>query len=259
MKSLKSIQISLVSIIAIIIAAYIVYAMTVMSDGKNEKCESLIVTIDNPNNTSFLTVDDIEERLHQCGIYPQGLSMKKIDVRKITESLKDNPFIATAQCYKTGNGKVVLKVHQRTPVLYVLPDRQTGYYVDAEGTIIQNDNYPVNLLVATGNIDRRFATTALNSIGEYISKDDFLNNQIEQIVVRVGHDNHYLIDLVPRVGQQEIHLGSINNYASKLKRLKTFYNKAITSIGWNKYTTINLEYDNQVICRKNKKASTESI
>ena len=256
MKLPKNIQWSVATIIAVIIAAYIVYAMVVMSEGRNETCDTLIVNISNPDNASFLSVDDIEEQLIQCGLHPKGQPMKKISIRKIKEALRSNPFIADIQCYKTGNDKVMVKVIQRTPVIYVLPDKQSGYYIDAEGSVIQNSHYPVNLLVASGQIDRKFASTALSSIGKYIGEDDFLNNQIEQLVVSVGHDNHYVIDLVPRVGQQKIHLGTINNYADKLRRLKAFYSKAITSIGWNKYSTVNLEYDNQVICKKKK---TESI
>jgi hypothetical protein len=29
-----------------------------------------------------------------------------------------------------------------------------------------------------------------------------------------------------------------------------FYEKAIPEVGWNKYRTIDLEYDGQIICRK---------
>ena len=108
--------------------------------------------------------------------------MKKISIRKIKEALRSNPFIADIQCYKTGNDKVMVKVIQRTPVIYVLPDKQSGYYIDAEGSVIQNSHYPVNLLVASGQIDRKFASTALSSIGKYIGEDDFLNNQIEQLI-----------------------------------------------------------------------------
>ena len=43
---------------------------------------------------------------------------------------------------------------------------------------------------------------------------------------------------------------SPNNVADKLERLKTFYKKALNKVGWNKYSRISLEFNNQIICTK---------
>ena len=45
-------------------------------------------------------------------------------------------------------------------------------------------------------------------------------------------------------------LGKLDNYEQKLKRLKTFYTKALNEVGWNKYSRISVEFSNQVICTK---------
>ena len=31
-----------------------------------------------------------------------------------------------------------------------------------------------------------------------------------------------------------------------------FYQYGLSKVGWNKYSYINLEFDNQIICKKNK-------
>ena len=36
----------------------------------------------------------------------------------------------------------------------------------------------------------------------------------------------------------------------KLERLETFYRYGLSQAGWNKYKLINLEFDNQIICKK---------
>ena len=35
-----------------------------------------------------------------------------------------------------------------------------------------------------------------------------------------------------------------------LKRLRQFYAKALNVIGWNKYKRINVEFSNQIVCKR---------
>ena len=87
-------------------------------------------------------------------------------------------------------------------------------------------------------------------MARFLQTDDFWNNQIEQIYVSRGKKNERVIEIVPRVGDQIVYLGTINNFEKKLNNLKIFYDKAIKTVGWNKYAKVNLEYENQIICTK---------
>lgn len=58
------------------------------------------------------------------------------------------------------------------------------------------------------------------------------------------------IELVPRVGDHLVYLGRLDNFEQKLKRLKVFYEKGLNQVGWNKYSRINVEFSNQIICTK---------
>jgi cell division protein FtsQ len=80
----------------------------------------------------------------------------------------------------------------------------------------------------------------------YINDDDFWSAQIDQIYVD-GKDE---VTLIPRVGNHIVHLGTFENYEGKLRNLEAFYDKVLPEVGWNKYSTINLEYKDQVVCKK---------
>ena len=70
---------------------------------------------------------------------------------------------------------------------------------------------------------------------------------------------------MPRVGDHVVFLGYlptakdkvtrkklIDDYLSKkLERLEKFYRFGLSQAGWNKYHYISLEFDNQIICKKN--------
>ena len=80
----------------------------------------------------------------------------------------------------------------------------------------------------------------------YINDDNFWSAQIDQIYV----DSNDEIDLIPRVGNQTIHLGTIENLKGKLRNLEAFYDKVLPEVGWNKYSVINLEFKDQIVCKK---------
>ena len=51
-------------------------------------------------------------------------------------------------------------------------------------------------------------------------------------------------------GDHLVYLGKLENFEDKLARLKEFYKKGLNRVGWNKYSRINLEFNNQIICTK---------
>jgi cell division protein FtsQ len=72
--------------------------------------------------------------------------------------------------------------------------------------------------------------------------------QIEQLFVNDKAD----IELIPRVGNQRIVLGSADSLEVKMRNLLAFYKQAMPKVGWDTYKTINVKYTNQVVCVKSK-------
>ena len=79
-----------------------------------------------------------------------------------------------------------------------------------------------------------------------IDASEFWKAQVEQIDVTEDGE----IRLVPRVGDHLLILGSADDVERKLERLMNFYEKGLDNIGWNKYRSISVAYDNQVVCKK---------
>jgi len=83
-------------------------------------------------------------------------------------------------------------------------------------------------------------------LAKMISEDAFLKASISQIYVNSKNK----IDLVPVIGNQLIRFGTIENAALKLDNLKAFYQKAFVKQNGNRYSQINLEFINQIVCTK---------
>lgn len=253
MKAKKIIKFSLISVLFLALAAYIAYAITSMKDADGDKaCIGLVLKIKENDKANFVNKAIIEEMLKNARLYPVGRMMKDINTESIESTLQSNNFIRNVECYKSSDANLCIEIEQRTPVMYILPDNASGYFVDEDGKIIPNTNYTSNIIVATGNIDTNYATSKLAQLGKFIQSDTFWDSQLEQIHVTTNKERKRVIELIPRVGQQTIYMGSADNYEDKLLRLRAFYKKAMGVVGWNKYEKLNLEYNNQIICTKHK-------
>ena len=186
--------------------------------------------------------------------------MQAVNARKIEETLKQSPFVKTAECYKTQDGQVCITLTQRMPTVRIKSINGDDYYLDDNNSIMPNSHYTSDMIIATGFISKWYARKYVAFLARALMADDLWKNQIEQI--NVTHDLG--IELVPRVGNHIVYLGplpegrndrerkqKIDEFVNKkMTRLEKFYKYGLSQAGWNKYSNINLEFDNQIICKK---------
>lgn len=252
-KVVKILKLSAVVLLLAGLVAYVVFAMATMTGpDPEERCQNVELVVNKNAKVNFIDSKEIETLLRSRNLYPQGKLLKDVDTRSIEKAIRQNEFVEDVECYKTSRGNLRIQIEQRSPVIYIIPDGKDGYYVDKNGKVIPSSAFTSNMVVATGYIPQKYAETQLAEFGSFLLRNDFWNAQIEQIYVQKGKKNVPVVELVPRVGDHVVYLGSIDDYEKKLRRLKIFYEKAMGTVGWNKYDRINLEYKNQIICTKRK-------
>ena len=139
-----------------------------------------------------------------------------------------------------------IQIDSRIPILRIKSQDGSDYYLGSRGEIIDHSSGVAPVPVGTGNISKAFAKNELLELMEIINNDPFWKAQIQQIHV----SNNQELQLVPRVGGHLLVLGPAENVRNKLDRLYNFYYKGLNEIGWNKYKSISVEYNNQIICKK---------
>lgn len=234
----------------LLISAYLVLAVTAFN-GKpdNRICKGMELVVKDSVNFGFVTPAEVKALLKAQKLSPEGKPLNSINVRRLEETLDKHPFISDAECYLTSGGKVGIEIYQRIPLMRIMSDNGDNYYIDQEGNIMSAPGKPVHVAVATGYIDRKFAQEELHKLGNYLQADPFWSAQIEQIHVTPKLE----LELVPRVGDHILFLGKAGNYDEKLRKLRTFYEEALSHVGWNKYKRISIEFNNQIICTKKEK------
>ena len=231
----------------VIIGIYLVLAITAFNkpDEHAVVCTEVHINIGDSEGRGFLTVEDVKQMLHENHLMPIGQEMNAIHVRPIKEKLESNDMIEEAECYKAQAGRVCINIRQRIPVVRVLT-QSGGYYVDNKGGSLQAKGYASNVVVATGCITKDYASKQLVSLANALHADKFWNSQIVQI--NVLDDGS--VELVPRVGDHIIYIGQPTGIERKLDRVAKFYRYGLSKAGWNKYSRINVEFDNQIIFKR---------
>jgi cell division protein FtsQ len=241
---------TIVVLLDIVIAAYLLLAVTAFNrpDDKATVCTEVNIHIDD-NQSGLLSAAEVKRLLQRQKLYPLAQPMQFVSTRQMEEALLKNPYVESVQCYKTQNGHIVVRLQQRQPVLHVMPTNDTQYYVDVHGVILPHTHLSGHLLVATGTMERRYAQQRLVPIANYILGDEFWRSQTEQLNVLPDGT----LELVPRVGSHIIYLGAPVGIAKKLERLRKFYKYGLSHAGWDRYERINVEFDNQIVCKKRPK------
>ena len=225
-------------------------------------CAGLKIDIDRSDGNYFVLEEDIQNLITNKGYDLDSMNLNSFDVHHVEWLLNNNPSIKNAQVYATIDGYIRIDIEQRKPILRVLTKSNDSYYLDREGSIMPLSNkYTANVIVANGAIfsqdsiiyqanvnafEKDHILSQLYDIAAFVSVDDFWKSQIVQIYV----DENNNVELIPRVGNHNIILGDARNLEEKFKKLMLFYKKGLSKTGWNEYRTINLKYNNQVVCTK---------
>lgn len=238
----------LLTLVLLLVTAYLLVAVTAFNrKPAGAVCAGIELVIKDTAYAGFITPEEITSILTKRKLNPVEKEMDHIRTDELETALASHPLIDRVECYKTPSHKVGIKVTQRIPILRVISSRGEDYYLDDKGAIMPSGAKCKALIpLATGNIDRAFAVSGLYPLGRFLQADPFWKAQTEQIHVLPDQT----VELVPRVGDHLVYLGRAEDYGQKLKRVKAFYRKALSKVGWNKYKRISVEFDNQIICTK---------
>jgi cell division protein FtsQ len=232
----------------IVLGVYLVLAITAFNrpDEQDAVCREVKINITDGAGNGFLNTNEVKRQLQHAKVYPLGDRMSDVCTRQIEEKLLKSPLVEEVECYKTQTGRVYINLKQRIAVMRIMANNGESYYIDNQGAFIPSKNNSTDLVVATGDIKHKYAQTTLKQFGLLLFDDPFWRSQIEQLNVLPDGS----IEMIPRVGDHIVYLGQPTHLNEKLVRLEKFYRYGLSKAGWNKYSYINIEFSNQIICKK---------
>lgn len=255
----------LISLAWIVSFGGLIVLMSFIDTKKGEVlCKDVKIYI--PGNQYFIDREEVDNILQVNSRALIGRRMEDININGLENKLKANPFIEFAKVYTDMDGVINVEISQRQPILRLMNRFDQDFYVDQHGLKIPlSANFTARVIVANGYIDEAFANQVdslhtklaadLFKTADYIRKDSLWDAQIAQIYVNKERE----IELIPRVGNNRILLGTADSLDNKFHNLLVFYKKALPLVGWDAYKVINIKYANQVVGVRNGNIKTDSL
>lgn len=238
------------------------------SERKEMKCNKVEIEIDFSGGNRFIEKEDIEKILNENFNGLKGQSIHLIRTDAVESALNNHPSVENAEVYEEVSGEIRITVRQRTPVIRIINIKNESYYIDNRAFLMPlSPRHAAYVPIVSGYITEGYGKyygnqmmkgltpdTILHStlldelfaIGDYISKDEFLRAEVEQIYV----NSKLEAEIIPRVGDLTIYFGPLKDKEEKFSKLKAFYKKSIANGMINKYSIVNLQFNNQVVCTK---------
>lgn len=244
----------------------ILWAMTLIGIGvllvmaihhkSNSNVKELVVFIKPiKGDKNLISEKEVADGFHKLlGYDIRDAKVTEVNLSELEDFLKQDDRVKKAEVFMDSKNKVTVWLIQRQPIVRIVDDANFSYYIDEDGNKINTRRgVAVRVPLATGYIgiydkEALFAekSSTLKEVyqaAKEIMKDPFIEALVEQIDVNREKD----LLLIPKIGRQEIKIGSAENITEKFENLKSMYKDGIPMVGWQKYKGINLKYKGQVI------------
>ena len=190
------------------------------------------------------------------GDYIVGIELDQLSSKLLEQKIEKNPFVKNTEVYRDIRGLLSVRVQQSIPIARILSPKGDDHYIDEQGYIIPtNEQYTARVPLVEFDFDITWEKNLKeSSYGEkffkllsFVDQDQLWRVQIAYFSV----DDKGSITMYPQVSKQLITFGQPVEVEEKFNKLKIFYKKILPLKGWGTYKSVNLKFENQIICDKN--------
>ena len=255
-------KISIIFFWATLFVLWIVLSFLVSNRYNELIVKNIDINFVDDNHLDFITKSEISSILSSLGIVSDVTLNKDIGLSYIENKLINHSAVSKAEVYFNNNGNLEVSVKKRTPIArFISPEYERNFYIDDKGYLMPicstyvsrvpifsgNINFPDKLnLYSLDSLHKDVRFQEIYKMSKIINNDSFLKSQIVQIQI----NNNGYFEFIPRIGNQRILFGLAENMKNKFKKIKLFYSNGPQVKELNKYDTLSVIYDNQIICSK---------
>jgi cell division protein FtsQ len=217
------------------------------------------------NVDELISKQEIDSIVHSRFGLLQGTPMNRIDVGAIQVAVNRHPAIQSCYVYMGVDGILNIDIQQRAPMFRVMNSDGSGFYVDTLGQSFNLLDRAV-AYVPIYTVEGVMGAMQYPATKEYYDENTLGLTFLDELIVFGNHvrknaelkdwtEHVHLtamgtLEVIPRIGRHIIDYGSIYNLEMKTKMLFQFYRSQVYITDLEKYSRINLNFENQVICEK---------
>ena len=247
----------LIAITALLLVLWFVGDRLAADNRREITCKGVVAVIADSADRAFVKAGDIVSFMEDYGTYV-GLRLDSVDLRRVEAVIDGKSAVKKSQAWLTDDGYIHISVTQREPLVR-FQHGETGFYVDRSGYLFPlQSGFTSRVPIVDGEIPLRQYRGepeteaekawigAMTELVGYMSAQKVWSDNISQITVLKGGD----LLLVPREGRERFLFGPPTDIAAKFDRIRKYYESIAPNCDPGTYSTVNVKYDGQIICRK---------
>ena len=191
----------------------------------------------------FITKDSIKSAVIEI-ITTKNIHKSSVHLKALEFELNKIELVKKSDVFIDVNGTIVIDIEQRKPIARFIDNKS---YLDEDGLVMPKSKYySARVPVIKGYANTQDQLDLIYKLSNYIKDDKFLSQSATEILI----DSNSNFSIKLRDYRFKILIGQLNNLDLKIKNFKAFYINASANQILNKYSVINLQFDNQVVCVK---------
>jgi len=233
--------------------------LTLLIAANNNKkkgiCRDYRISIKGTHENFFVDKNDV---LKLAGAVSGGKikdePVSSLNLRRMEELLEDNLWIKDAELWFDNKDVLHISVTEREPVARIFTTDGNSFYIDSTDLQMPlSDKLSAKVPVFTSFPGRKILSGkdslllhVVKNMALYILGDSFWMSQVAQVDITPEKN----FEMIPVVGNHIVKLGDGENIDKKFSRLFVFYKEVLSKTGFDKYSTVDVEYTGQVIGTK---------
>jgi cell division protein FtsQ len=256
----KGLRIAIIAAAACLLA-FLILMIFMMNGNRKRELTCGGVNVEFADGYNFVTPEDIEGYLDsEYGAYI-GQRLDSVDLAKVEKILDNKSAILKTEAYTTPDGMLNVKVYQREPVVR-FQKGGNGFYADEKGFLFPlQSNYTSQVPIIDGAVPLTFESgykgepvtekekewlSGIIELAAHMKATKTWAENISQISVRANGD----LVMVPRQGKEVFIFGPADDFEEKFSKMEKYYTSILPEKGEGFYSTVNVKYKGQIICRK---------
>lgn len=220
-------------------------------------CKDLVIEFDKKAQFQMVEKNEVIYSLwpKAKNNYPVGKAISSIDLYGLEKQLEKNPWVSDADLYVDQLKKLHLKINQRNPVARIFTPDGNSFFIDKEFAVLPikpGSSIPLPVFTNFPNNGRLWNANDTMLMKRIVALADFIQNdslwmaQIEQVNINANG----AFEVLTQMGDQSVNLGLRSDWGRLFLKLKKLYQKINEEGNWAKYSSIDLQYKDQVVCLK---------
>ena len=246
-------------VLAVAAAGSVVLRTYTLKERRLLTCDG--ISVEYSDGLRVVSEEDVKQYIAKnYGAYV-GQRLDSIRLDRIEEMLDTQSAVHKCQAFITDDRILHVHLEQRMPVVR-FKNGSEWYYADGKGYVFPlQSGYPARLPIIDGNVpltipagykgqltdesERRWIFGVIEMAGN-MTRSKVWTENVAQIHVDPDGD----LIMIPRQGKETFIFGSPFESKEKLKKMGDYYKYIVPEKGKDFYSTINLKYDNQIICKQ---------